>query len=111
MDWEREVAPVLRTVYDLLDDQVYPYQLDGRAVASALGREDEDPRLAGVLHQLVQAGYIDATYEGMLLPIDIDATERGLQATRGWPVPGQGDVEALLKLLDQRIASPGTSEE
>jgi hypothetical protein len=38
-------------------------------------------------------------------------TEKGLQITHGWPIPGQSEVDALLRLLDAMIASPETSEE
>lgn len=31
--------------------------------------------------------------------------------THGWPVPGQSDVDALLRLLDARINAPDTPEE
>jgi hypothetical protein len=38
-------------------------------------------------------------------------TEKGLQITHGWPIPGQSEVDALLRLLDAMIASPETSGE
>ena len=41
----------------------------------------------------------------------VPPTEKGLQLTHGWPVPGQGEAEALLRVLDAMIDSPNTPDE
>ncbi len=49
------------------------------------------------------------------VPKTIRATEKGLQEAAGWPRDGavarEAQIEALLRLLDERIADEGTSEE
>jgi hypothetical protein len=109
--WDTDVKPVLDVVYRLLEEQGAHLQLEGKDVAHALGRDEDDMDLRRVFEQLDQAGYIKPTWAGVTLPYMIEPTERGLQHTMGWPVPGQTDVEALLRMLDQRIEAPDTPDE
>jgi hypothetical protein len=46
-------------------------------------------------------------------PVRIMATPKGLEETRGWPREGGGtdQLELLLRLLDEHIASEDTPEE
>lgn len=109
MDW-CEVKPVLRATYDLLDDDE---RVSQEAVCQALGRPPEDPQTIRALARLYQGGYIDGmTVDQSPAPIFIIATPKGLQETRGWPREGGGadQVELLLRLLDERIASEETPE-
>lgn len=111
LDWQRDVLPVLDATYRMLEEQGPYAQLDGKEVAHALGRDEEDMALRHVFEQLGHAGYIKPTWAGVTLPIMIEPTERGLQYAMGWPVLGQSDVDALLRMLDQRIESPDTPED
>ena len=111
LEWN-EIQPVLELVYDLID-QSPDGTTTGAPVAERLGLDSEDLMLRKQLWSLRDAGYIDARFAGGMGPaVMIQPTERGLQATRGWPKPGETpDVSVLLSVLDERISDPGTPEE
>ena len=111
LNWQRDILPVLRAIYDLMDE-LQEDALDGDELMSRLVTGDRDENvLYGVLKQINRGGYADVQFAGAMTVAFVQPTEKGLQTTRGWPMPGQGDVDALLQLLDQRIASPDTPEE
>jgi hypothetical protein len=111
LDWERDILPVLRATYDLMDeeqdDAIETEVLNARLVTE----ERDEGALYRIFTQIGRTGYADVQFAGGMTVAFVQPTEKGLQVTRGWPVPGQADAEALLRLLDQRIASPDTSEE
>ena len=110
MEWS-EVQPVLRATYDLLDDAEI---IGSEAVFQALGRPPDDPTTIRALALLYQGGYIDGmTINNSDAPVRITATTKGLQETRGWPREGGGadQLELLLRLLDERIASEDTPKD
>jgi hypothetical protein len=110
-DWERDVLPVLRTTYDLMDERQTD-MLDGDELVPLLVTDDRTKGNVYNLFRLIDnAGYADVRFAGGMTVALVRPTEKGLQLTRGWPVPGQSSVEALLRLLDQRIASPTTSDD
>ena len=110
-DWQREVLPVLRATYDLMDERRTD-ALDGDELLPVLITENRTKGdLYGIFRQIHGAGYAHVHFAGGMNVAFVQPTEKGLQVTRGWPVPGQGDVDALLRLLDQRIASPETPDE
>ena len=108
MDWN-EVRPVLVATYDLLQDAEY---VRPEAVAEKLAREDDEwfDRVLGLLQE---NGYIGGhMVDQRRAPIMIAATEKGLREVANWPREGGSFelAEALLRLLDERIADEGTSE-
>lgn len=111
MDFE-EAEPVLAATYELLRDAE---STTPDAVNEKLGREPGDEHTTRALALLYKTRFIGGTdYQNSPAPVIIEATEKGLQKTSGWPEPGAagGDiVEVLLKLLDERIESPDTPEE
>jgi hypothetical protein len=111
LDWQRDVLPVLRATYDLMDEHQDDF-LQGDDLMARLVTEDRDPdALYRIFTQIKRGGYADVEFAGAMTVAFVQPTEKGLQVTRGWPVPGQGDVEALVRLVDQRIASPDTPED
>jgi hypothetical protein len=110
MDWS-EVEPVLNATYDLLDEQE---STTPEAVSNALGKPTGDERTIRALAYLYDADFITGqTIEQSAAPVFIQATEKGLQAVRGWPGGGSDAqlVELLLRVLDERIESDETPEE
>jgi hypothetical protein len=108
MDWEA-VKPVLDATYRLLAEKD---PIAGEAVITELGRPANDEETGRTLEALSKADYIKGQFhEETPVPDLIAATEKGLQETSGWPKPGAGgggQVELLLRLLDERIESPDT---
>lgn len=107
-----EVQPVLEATYELIETRGNN-PVDGTEVAEKLGLDSGDLRLVGVFRALRDAEYVTAYFSaGPMPPRLIQATEKGLQATRGWPRPGElPDTKLLLELMDQRIADPDMPEE
>src|SRR5919106_6940953 len=105
MDWE-EAKPVLRATYELLDagEDVTQDQ-----VCEALGRPARDERTIRALALLYQDDYIGGfTVNQSPAPVRIQGTPKGLQEVRGWPREGGAgaeQVDLLMRLLDERIAS------
>jgi hypothetical protein len=111
LDWQRSVLPVLHATYDLMDEGRTD-MLDGDALLASLVTGDRTKAdLYDVFQLINRTGYADVQFASAMSIAFVSPTEKGLQTTRGWPAPGQGDVETLLRLLDQRIASPETPDE
>jgi hypothetical protein len=111
MDWS-EVEPVLKATYRLLAERDY---ISGEDVIAELGRPPGDAATGRALDALSRADYIEGQFiEQSSVPVLITSTEKGLQEASGWPKPGGAgaeQVELLLRLLDERIASAATPEE
>ena len=109
MQWS-EVEPVLKVTYELLDAREEVGQAD---VCEALGRPNGDAVTIRALELLYNDDYIGgSTIDNSPAPVFIEATPKGLQRTSGWPAEGSsGEVELLLRLLDERIDSEETTEE
>jgi hypothetical protein len=111
MDWN-EAKPVLKATYELLDagEDVTQDQ-----VCEALGQPPQDARTIRALALLYEGGYIGGfTAQQSPAPVRIRGTPKGLQEVSGWPREDSGgaqQVELLLRLLDERIASDETPEE
>lgn len=105
-----DAEPVLRAVYRLLEEQD---SISPNAVCAATGKPPEDKPTERALAYLYREKFID----GLKLanvdhPIQIEAASRGLEYASGWPRGGGGDqIEALLRVLDEHIASDETPEE
>ena len=109
MDWS-EVEPVLNATYALLDQG----DTTQDAVCEALGKPAGDEPTIRALAELYKAGYIEGdAFLQNPASIFLRATEKGLQAVRGWPgaVSEAQRVESLLRALDERIESDETPEE
>jgi hypothetical protein len=110
MEWS-EVEPVLAATYRLLADQDH---LRGEAVIAEMGRPPGDETTGRALENLHRTGYIEAQFVMQRsVPVLVESTEKGLQHASGWPRDGgtAQQVELLLGLLDERIASDATPEE
>lgn len=110
MEWSK-VEPVLKETYALLEDAD---EVGQDAVCNALGRPRQDTETVRALEQLFKAELIGGfMVDQTPAPVIIRATTKGLQQTSGWPREGGGSeqVELLLRLLDERIASEDTPEE
>lgn len=108
-DWEREVLPVLRTTYNLMEEQKVA-SIDGDELMFLITEERTQADVLNMFLLLDRAGYVDIDLRSGFMAF-VHATEKGLQTTQGWPIPGQGQVDALLGLLDHRIASSETPDE
>ena len=80
-------------------------------LAPLVTAERTDTDVYNLFRLLDRTGYARVSLAGGMTVAFVQATEKGLQVARGWPVPGQSDVEVLLRLLDERIESPDTPEE
>lgn len=110
MDWEA-VKPVLDATYRLLAEED---AIAGDAVITELRRPANDKETGRTLEALSKADYIKGKFiEDTSVPVLIAATEKGLQETSGWPKPGAGSdlVELLLRLFDEQIESPETTQD
>jgi hypothetical protein len=109
---DRDVLPVLRATYDLMEEQRTD-TLDGKEdlVPRLSEQGHEKATLYEIFRQIHNGGYADVSFAGGMTIGLVQPTEKGFQVTRGWPVPGQGDVQALLRILDARIAAPDTPED
>ena len=109
-----EAEPVLKATYQLLR---HHDEVPGEAaVSEALGRPPGDEQTARALMYLHDHGFIDGhVLWGNAVPdvVRINATTKGLEVASGWPPEGGGaaQVELLLQLLDELIASDETPEE
>ncbi len=109
LDWERDVLPVLRWTYDAMDEHGTT-MLDGDELAPLITETRTKSELYEVFRLIKHGGYAQVDFAGGMSVGFVQPTEKGLQTTRGWPVPGEAQVDLLLRLLDARIASPDTSE-
>jgi hypothetical protein len=111
MDWN-EAKPVLKATYELLEAGEDVTQDE---VCAAVGRPPQDERTVRALALLYEGGYIGGfTVNQSPAPVRIQGTPKGLQETSGWPREGGAgaeQIELLLRLLDERIASDETPEE
>jgi hypothetical protein len=110
LDFQRDVLPVLRKTYDLMDEHRTD-MLDGDELAPLLGPDRTKIDLYNLFRRLHEAEYVKVRFAGGMNIAFVSPTEKGLQTTRGWPMPGQSHIEALLGLLDERIESPDTPED
>ena len=85
--------------------------LDWEDLGPRLTQERSENEVYRIFHLIKRGGYADVQFGGSMSIGLVQPTEKGLQVTHGWPVPGQGEVDALLGLLDAMIASPDTTEE
>ena len=109
-DWQRDVLPVLRTTYALMDERGQDV-LDWEDLGPQLVGERSENELYNIFQAIKRGGYADVHFAGGMSIAMIQPTEKGLQVTHGWPVPGQSDVDALLRLIDARINAPDTPDE
>jgi hypothetical protein len=111
LNW-REMEPIVLTVYRLLD-QAGRRAIDGDDVYAAVGidPDQDEARLYDKLGVLDDNDWMRVRRGGGMTVSYIEPTEKGLQYALGWPQREQGHVDALLRLLDDRIASPDTPEE
>jgi hypothetical protein len=109
-DWQRDVLPVIRATYALMEERGDDF-LDWEDLGPHLTRERSESELYNIFQQIKRGGYADVHFAGGMAIAFVQPTEKGLQLTHGWPTPGQGEVDALLRLLDAMIDSPDTSDE
>ena len=112
LEWE-QISPVLHATYRLLNERPNGSVRD-EEVAALL--PDIDPEQVSLtLGILKDMDYIGAYRASGGRRIDsIVPRERGLQATMGWPTPGDAQsvgADVLLRVLDERIAEASTPEE
>jgi hypothetical protein len=105
MEWE-QTSPVLHVVYRLLSE--HPDANLNQEQVAALLPDVEPAKVTRALTLLRDTGYIGG-YLASGPRVDlISATEKGLQATMGWPGPDDvmgADADVLLRALDERIAT------
>jgi hypothetical protein len=114
MDWGTRVLPVLAAVGRAYANPQPEIGVSAAAINAELGREESDPATGLVLDELVMAGYLTDTMstDVSVGPLFCRLTEKGLQATAGWPsASGEAVFERLLVLLDDAIAAAPTDEE
>jgi hypothetical protein len=108
LNWS-EAQPLLAVVYRLVEDRSTD-MLEGAEVAAALGKAKNDQVLYTQLRWLNEAGYLRAHLAGGTTVGLIQPTHLGLQTEAGWPKPGEVNAD-VLRLLDERIDDPDTSDD
>jgi hypothetical protein len=88
LDFQRDVLPVLRLTYDLMDAQQDDF-LDGDELAALVTEDRDEAAVYRIFKLLNRTGYADVQFAGAMTVAFVQPTEKGLQTTRGWPVPGQ----------------------
>jgi hypothetical protein len=109
MQWS-EVQPILNATYELLDGSD---RVSQEGVCEVLGRPPGDERTIKALALLHEDGFIGGIMVAQSpAPVIIQTTPKGLRHTRGWPSEAHNpeQVDLLLRLLDERIASDETTE-
>lgn len=109
-NWQGDVLPVLQATYGLMEERGDDF-LDWEDLGPRLTRDRSERELYNIFQQIKRGGYADVHFAGGMSIAFVQPTEKGLQLTHGWPVPGDGEVVALLRLLDASINSPATPEE
>jgi hypothetical protein len=113
-DWMNEAWPVLQAVHRA--QLAHPNQIDvtQRQVNAELDREHDSFETDRMLLYLADAGYIEgtATVDQLFGPLHLRLTEKGLQATAGWP-SSQADaiITSLIAAFESRIQNAETKEE
>lgn len=111
VEWS-EVEPVLQATYQLLNDRE---EISQEEACAAVRRPPGDEKTIRALALLYEDGLIGGfTIEQSDAPISITATPKGLRQTSGWPTGddrGAQQLEALLRVLDERIDSEETSDD
>jgi hypothetical protein len=113
-DWTEEALPVLQAVYRAQSANPNQIDVSQNQVNQELGRGPESFETDRMLLYLTDAGYIEgtATIEQFFGPLHMRLTEKGLQATAGWPsTHADAIVESLIAAFDERIRQAGTAEE
>lgn len=113
-DWNSEAWPVLQAVHQA--QAASPNQIDvsQSQVNAQLGREADSFETDRMLLYLADAGYIEstATIDQLFGPMHMRLTEKGLQATAGWPsTQADAIVASLIAAFDERIEAAETDEE
>lgn len=100
--WE-EMRPVLVAAYRAMDSTP-DGGLEGSELATACGRDNDDPMWYRDMQMLNEAGYLDVHFGGAMTVAYIRGTEKGRQEVQGWPGPrtDRGAAELLLALLEAR---------
>lgn len=111
LKWE-EISPVLIATYKLLDERP-----NGDVRDEDLERllpDMEPERIRHALRMLKEQGYIRAYIASGARVDSIQPEEKGLQATMGWPTPGQAKevgADVLMQVLDEKAEQAPTEEE
>lgn len=95
LDWQSDVLAVIRATYALIEERGEDY-LDWEDLGPRLTQERSEDELYRIFQLIKRAGYADVQLAGGMSIALVQPTEKGLQITHGWPVRGQGQVEALL---------------
>lgn len=114
LDWNTDVLPVLLAAGRAHSVSTRPeLGVTPDEVADGLGRT-RDEELDRIIYELTRSAYLEQTIgaDQSLVPLYMRLTEKGLQATAGWP-GGSGEVvlERLLTLIEQRIDESASPEE
>lgn len=107
-----EISPVLVATYELLDKRPNGDLRDDDV--ERLLPELEPERVRHALRMLKEQGYIRAYVASGGRVDSIQPEEKGLQATMGWPTPGQAKevgASVLMEVLNERADRAATEEE
>jgi len=111
--WDADVLPVLQAAYRV-EQRLGPGEgITQNAVNAELGRAPDHPATATAQMQLSASGYLrdEQSVDQIDGPIMFRLGERALQQVAGWPGGGRELADALLALIDERIADPDLDED
>jgi hypothetical protein len=108
------VWPVLQAVHQAQSARPNQIDVSQSQVNEQLGREPDSSETDRTLLYLAEAGYIESTVtvDQLFGPMHMHLTEKGLQATAGWPsTQADAIVASLIAAFDERIEAAETDEE
>jgi hypothetical protein len=109
--WD-EISPVLVATDDLLDER--PNGAVRDVDVEQLLPDMDHERVRHALRMLKEQGYIRAYIASGARVDSIQPEEKGLQATMGWPTPGQAKevgAAVVMQVLDEQVEQAPTEEE
>lgn len=110
--WE-DVRPILVTAYGLMEQSDMAMTSGPEIARAVLGRPDDDPRLGTTLRALHDDGYLNCTFGGVHLPLQVEGTAAGRQEVQGWPGSrsSTASAELLVDLLRTQADAADTPPE
>jgi hypothetical protein len=114
LDWETEVFPVLRAVYDLYSPTTSSKGVMQMSINERLGREKDDPHTDIALKKLEEAHYVGRVFGSSATggPMSCEPAPKALELLAGWPTDrGDAALTRLVEALEAQIQQTSNEEE
>jgi hypothetical protein len=89
LDWQRDILPVLRATYDLMDE-LRDDALDGDVLVERFATDDRDEKaLYDIFWQIKRGGYAEVRFAGGMTIGLVQPTERACSSPAAGPSPAR----------------------